>query len=327
MESEKQSILAMLATFESELQAQDIGGELTCVEYYNKFNINGINFERGVFIVTIQERTGNERYELYVIDSSHKVLSIDSEGNEIIYSEELEDFIGDQIKIEDIRDAEQKQKEDLKGMSEKMEEEKSTQEEEKAELGITYYREIQDHNLENQMKIKFSEGVEEKGMAYSEKFGGFVLVEKINGKLQQVEGTQVAKPTMKTVISLDENGERTEEKVPHALMKTDDPTKELSITKEGGYIETGTVEVLPCSMRVEMQLRESGEGLDAQRNKELEDLTNKEGKEAIHEIAHEHKKVKELIEEQTEQFTDEEIEFFQELAKDEGISLDRKSVV
>jgi len=121
MESEKQSILAMLATFESELQAQDIGGELTCVEYYNKFNINGINFERGVFIVTIQERTGNERYELYVIDSSHKVLSIDSEGNEIIYSEELEDFIGDQIKIEDIRDAEQKQKEDLKGMSEKME--------------------------------------------------------------------------------------------------------------------------------------------------------------------------------------------------------------
>ena len=96
---------------------------------------------------------------------------------------------------------------------------------------------------------------------------------------------------MKTVISINEEGSKVEQKVPHALIKTNNPQKEMSITiGQYGYIEAGTIDRLPCNERIEMQLRQDGEGLEGKRSKELQKMHTAGTREQIHEIAHEFRK-------------------------------------
>lgn len=340
MNNKKRIILEILATFESELKEQEIKGNITNIKYYEKFNIKDINFDKGLFIVTLEDEQKRKFYELYANNPENKIISINSEGKTTIYPENLEEYIGEEITLEDLIIAEKKETKNLKGISSKtnpkeienyidnQKEEKQSKlnseeliEQDLEELEISSYREINDPNLEEQLEIKFI-GATEKGMAFSRKLGGFVLVEKVDGKFRRIEEVEVSEPTIRKVISINENGEQIEEKVPHALMKTNNEKKELSITiGDYGYIETATVDVLPCNLRVEMQLREEGEGMNGRRNKDLENLGEIEGTEAIHEIAHEYKELEEELESQKENFTDEEIEELLEISKEEGIKL------
>ena len=109
--------------------------------------------------------------------------------------------------------------------------------------------------------------------------------------------------------------------------------KEISITiGEFGYIETGIVDVLPCNERVEMQLREDGEDINAQRTKQLEDLKTRYGQEEIHELVHKYsqelyeknKKENNINDLQDEQriYTSEEEEIIREEARKADISVE-----
>ena len=61
---------------------------------------------------------------------------------------------------------------------------------------------------------------------------------------------------MRSVISIDENGDKVERKSPHALMKTNRKDIEMSITIDTyGYIELGKVRVTPCNERVERPVK------------------------------------------------------------------------
>lgn len=315
---EEKEILEILASFEKELgeKLQESKGEVERVEYYENFAIKGIKDSEisGVFVTKGKDVDGNISYHVYYRDPSNEILSIDHEGK-IQINPQWKEAIG-YIDFETIMDINGRELGNLKGISEKMEPEEmekklkvaqkgkdnKQQENEKNEetaqveenlkeqgedLQIRNYRKIKDENLDKQMKGTFKSS-EEKGVAYSGKLNAFILVEKVNGKFQRVEGIEPSKPTMKSVISINEDGSKIEKKVPHALMKTKNPKKEMSITiGQYGYVEAATIDRLPCNERVEMQLRQDGEGIEGKRTKELQNLQTREGPEAIHELAHE----------------------------------------
>lgn len=301
----EQQILEILASFENELQEklQETKSEIERVKYYEKFKMQGIDFQN-IFITEEKDVDGNISYHIYAGDASNEIISINENG-EVNIIPGLESFIENDIDIQKIMEENEKEPGKLRGISEKakpkeidekLKENKEEQEnefenveelsEELEDLELTNYRKIKDDNLDKQMKGKFK-GAEEKGTAYSKKLNAFIIVEKVDGKLQKADGFEPAKPTMKKVISINEDGTEVEQTVPHALIKTDNPKKELSITiGQYGYIETATVDRLPCNERVQMELRQDGEGKDAKRSKELQDMQLKGGREAIHEIAH-----------------------------------------
>lgn len=311
---DEKQILEILASFEEELQErlQESKGEVERVKYYEKFQMKGIDF-KNIFITTEKDVDGNLSYHVYCGDSSNELLSVDADGN-IKIRPELQAFLGD-LNLDEIMEENEKQPKRLKGVSEKVKpeevqeklkkqqkeeqlpkERQDTEEEQinedlkdekQEDLQIRNYRKIKDENLDKQMKGTFKSS-EEKGVAYSGKLNAFILVEKVNGKFQRVEGIEPSKPTMKSVISINEDGSKIEKKVPHALMKTKNPKKEMSITiGQYGYVEAATIDRLPCNERVEMQLRQDGEGLEGKRTKELQNLQTREGPESIHELAHE----------------------------------------
>lgn len=288
----EQQILEILASFENELQEklQETKSEIERVKYYEKFKMQGIDFQN-IFITEEKDADGNISYHIYSGDASNEIMSVNENG-EVNVIPELATFIGNDIDIEKIMEENEKEPGKLRGISEKTkpkeideklkENQKEEQEEniadveelseELEDLELTKYRKIKDDNLDKQMKGKFK-GTEEKGTAYSKKLNAFIVVEKINGKLQKADGFEPAKPTMKKVISINEDGTEVEQTIPHALIKTDNPKKELSITiGQYGYIETATVDRLPCNERVQMQLREDGEGIEAKRSKQLRDM-------------------------------------------------------
>ena len=56
-----------------------------------------------------------------------------------------------------------------------------------------------------------------------------------------------AKITWRTIISIDEQGEKMEREVPYALMKTNREYKEIAVLRgQYGEINIETVDVLPC---------------------------------------------------------------------------------
>lgn len=292
----EEKTLLILSTFEKELnkKLQETNTQLEQVKYYEKFVIKGIEDIEflGIFVTTEVDTKGNRSINLYDGDPSHPVLSVDEENN-ITITPELSSFF-EEIDFEKTLHQNDEQKWRLKGISEKakpeeIEEKLQEQTEQGLEnLEITGFREIKDDNLETELPGLFSPNAEQKRCGYSKKLNAFVIVEKVNGQFQQVEEIEPAVPTTRTIISINEDGEKIEKKVPHALMKLkNNDDKEVSITiGEYGYIETGIVDVLPCSERVEMQLREDGEDLSGERTKQLEDLKTKYGQEEIHELIH-----------------------------------------
>lgn len=134
------------------------------------------------------------------------------------------------------------------------------------------------------------------GIAYSKTKNAFIMVGKKDGRFQMVDGFEPAQPTLKTVMSIDGKGEKVEKKVPHALMKTGNDKKEMSITiGQYGYIEAGTVDRLPCNERIEMQVREDGETQNERTSPQLKRAVKAQGTEALHNWAHEHEEKNEKM--------------------------------
>lgn len=324
---EEKQILEILASFEKELgeKLQESKSEVERVKYYEKFQINGIDFNN-IFTTTEKDVDGNVSYHVYSGNSSNEILSIDSEGK-IKVIPELEAFLGD-IDIEKIMLENEKEPGKLKGISEKMKPEEmkkalkgektnqeqgqqngentETQQVEKdiqeqgEDLGISNYRKIKDPQISKRIPEAFDENAEEIGTAYSNKLNKFVNVEKVNGKYKLNENIEPAKTTWKTVISIDENGEKIEKKVPHALMKVrNNDKKEMAINiGQYGDADLETVDVLPCNERIARGVRMQGEGLEKEESYQIRREFETEGKEYSHELAHE---VNEVLERQTEE--------------------------
>lgn len=313
---EEKQILEILASFEEELgeKLQESNKTLECVRFYTGFTFGGEAIEglENVFITVEKDNDGNITYNLYST-KMQKIFSMDPKGEILESIKDLEKTLG-KFKIEGLMQENEKEKGRLKGISEKTnskeieEKLKENKEQEKSEkkleeqideqlkeqgqdLEISYYREITDNNLDERMKTDFSK-YEEKGMAYSKKLNAFVLVGKKDGKTELVEGFEPAKPTMKTVISIDEKGKEIEKKVPYALMKTNNPDKEMSITiGQYGYIEAGTIDRLPCDKRIEMQQEEAGETSAGRTDRKLESAVRAEGTQGLHNWVHEHEEM------------------------------------
>ena len=138
----------------------------------------------------------------------------------------------------------------------------------------------------------------EYGIAYTK--NGFVIISKVNGHYQINDKIQPAKTTMKSVISIDENGEKIERKVPHALMKTNNPEKEMAVSiGQYGDIDIETVKVLPCQERIARGVRTQGEGANKEESYEIRREFVTEGREYEHKLAHQVKEVEEAQKEST----------------------------
>ena len=342
--NKENNIFEILAAFEDELKQklEEQKSEIERVKYYEKLTIQGIDLENA-FVVEEKDVDGNISYNVYAGDSSAKIMTFGGDGKIEQINPELEKFTGKDFDLKAILEINEKETGKLIGSSEKAKskeiEEKLQEKDEKnpekqiekdiadekgEDLQIINYREIKDNNLNKQMKGKFK-GAEEKGIGYSKKLGAFVMLQKNDGKFEMSEGFEPAKPTMKSVISISEDGKEIERKVPHALMKTDDPTKEMSITiGQYGYIEAGTIDRLPCNERIEMQLREDGEGQKGQNTKQVQDIKDKGGKEEVHEIAHAFNDTEEIIKQEADKAKVSVDEFKRYLKDAEGETLEEK---
>lgn len=317
---EEKEILEILTSFEKELneRLQKSDGEIEKVKYYETFQMQGIDFNH-IFVTTEKDAEGNISYHVYCGSSNNEILSIDSNG-EIKVNPELEKYL-EEIDLEKIMEENEKETQRLKGISEKMdpEEEKALQtkkvkesvkgkdeeeenetkevekdlEEQGQDLQISKYRKIKDKHLSERMPNVFDNSTEG-GIAYSNKLKKFVMITKENGQYQLNENVESAQMTSKTIISIDEKGEKIERKVPHALMKTNTPNREIAVTiGQYGDIDIETVEVLPCQERIARGIRTQGEGTEKEENYQVRKEFQTGGKEYPHEIAHQVEKVEE----------------------------------
>lgn len=328
---EEKEILEILSSFENEIneRLQQSNGELESVKYYDSFAIQGVKQLEisGVFLTQEKDKDGNIGYHLYYKDSSNEILSIDKDGNmhinplwkevigeidfeksieindrepgrlkgisEKMTPEEMEKALKEEKKTED------KQQKDGKGKEPTPEEVEQSLQEQGQDLGISSIRMIKDKHLSERMPQAFDKSAEY-GLAYSNKLNSYVIVARVNGEFQLNDNIQPAQTTMKRVISIDEKGERIEEKVPHALMKTNDSSKEVAVTiGQYGYLDIETVDRLPCNERVARQVGIEGEGVQGQESYEMRKTFETEGKEYPHQLAHQVEEVQEAQQEST----------------------------
>lgn len=307
----EKDILAILGAFQQEFEKteREDKRKITRVEYYECIKMEKCEID-GVFITVEQSSDGNISYHLYYQSSQNEICTMDAEGNIKINANWEES-----VRETDLRkylNKDNEKQEGLKGISEikepremaqrleqsKKEEPKEEKEDDKKEeqiqsdiggqedLGISYYRQIKDINFGEQMGMNLN-GYQEIGLAFSETKNAFILVGKKDGVFQQVEGFELAHPTLKKVISIDEKGENIETEVPHALMETNNSDKELSITiGQYGYIEVGTIDRLPCDERVKRQVGEQGETDSGRMDTHVNNTIEARGKSGLHDWAH-----------------------------------------
>ena len=328
---EEKEILEILSSFENEIseRLQQSNGELESVKYYEDFTLKGLRDVdiSGVFLTQEKDKDGNLSYHLYYRDPSNEILSIDKDGNMQI-NPLWKERIGE-IDFEKSMEINDREPGRLKGISEKMtpeemekalkgekkEDKKQDKVEEKEptpeeveqslqeqgqDLEISSIRMIKDKHLSERMPQVFDKSTEY-GLAYSNKLNSYVIVARANGQFQLNDNIQPAKTTMKRVISIDEKGERIEEKVPHALMKTNDSSKEVAVTiGQYGYPDIETVDRLPCNERVARQVGVEGEGVQAQESYEMRETFATKGKQYPHQLAHQVEEVQKAQQESAE---------------------------
>lgn len=318
---EEKQILAILDSFEQELQArlQENNGEVENIKYYEKFKMGDIDFNN-IFITTEKDAEGNFTFHVYSGSSSNEILAVDKDGKVSSIIPELEAYLSN-INLEEVIAENEKEPGRLKGISEKMtpeevkemlegkekivdEEEQETdeQQEDKGEtteekikkdleeqgedLEISNYRKIKDKNVAERMPQVFGNS-EENGIAYSNKLNRFVMLTKVNGKFKINDNVEPAQTAWKTIISIDENGESIEKRVPHALMETSNDKQEIAITYGPyGEIDIETVEVLPCDERIARGVRMQGEDATQEESYQIRNEFETEGTEYSHELAH-----------------------------------------
>ena len=266
-------------------------GELVSTKYYSKFvvNVNGMDVElKDVFITAEKDDKGQMSYHFRWIKENEngekaieERLTINSDGK-ILPNSDLAKYLGEELNIEEVMNENDQEKDRLKGVSKKIEPKENEkkmkkQENEKQEendetqeiaedleaqgedLELINIRKIKDPNVKQRMPEVFGEA-EEHAQAYSKKLGKYVMLENKDGKWQINDKVEPAKPTMRSIISIDEQGEKIEREVPHALMKTNSDDKEIAVTYgQYGEINIETVDVLPCQERIARGVREQGE--------------------------------------------------------------------
>ena len=200
---------------------------------------------------------------------------------------------------------EQEEREGEKEPQNEEQEEKKAEEDLKKDdkdIEISKFRRIKDNHLQERMPNVFNNS-SEYAVAYSPTLGSFVVLEakeEINekGELSKNwkvnEKVQTAGTNYRSIISISENGDKVERKVPYALLRTNRADKEIAITLEAqnyGELDVETVDVMPCQERVSRQVRAQGEGIEKQETLETrrdfevsgtQDGVNKKA----HEIAH-----------------------------------------
>lgn len=175
------------------------------------------------------------------------------------------------------------------------------------DLELTNIRKIKDPHIAERMPDMFEKS-NVYAHAYSKKLGKFVMLEKSNqvkdesqkthsskGQWQISENIEPAQTTLRTIISIGENGDKIEKSVPHALMKTNRQDKEIAvIIGQYGEVNIETVDVLPCQERVARGVREQGEGLDREESAEVRRGFQTQGKEYTHNLAHQINSIEDL---------------------------------
>ena len=323
---EEKEILEILSSFENEIneRLQQSNGELESVKYYDSFAIQGVKQLEisGVFFTQEKDKDGNIGYHLYYKDSSNEILSIDKDGNmrinplwkevigEIDFEKSMEindrepgrlKGISEKMTPEEMEKVLKGEKKEEKGDSEELETEEVEEslQEQGQDLEISQFKQIKDKHLSERMPEAFDNSTENR-LAYSNKLNRYVIVSKINGKYQLNENIEPAQPTMKSVISIDEDGEKIEKKVPHALMKTNNPNKEVAVTiGQYGYVDIETVDRLPCDERIARQVRTQGEDSKGQESYEMRKTFETQGKQYPHKLAHQVEEVREAQQEST----------------------------
>ena len=325
---EEKEILQKLNIVEASVNAQNIQEknqrEIVATKYYSEFVINtekGPITLKDVFITAEQDQNGKTSYHFRWINENEtgeqvvsECLAIDADGK-VKTSGDLAKYLGEELDIEDLIKSNDLEKGRLKGVSEKVSKlEKDEQDnspkdkeqeieqdlqEQEQDLGLTNIREIKDiQNIKERMPEVFGDS-DEHAQGYSKTLGKFVMLEKVQdggkSKWQLNEKIQPAQRTLRTIISIDEKGDKIERKVPYALMKTNRSDKEIAVTYgQYGTVNIQTVDVLPCQARVARQVREQGEDMSGQEDAQIRRDFKAGGKEYTHDFAHQVEEIEEI---------------------------------
>ena len=328
---EEKEILQKLNVVEASVNAQNIQEknqrEIVATKYYSEFVINtekGPITLKDVFITAEQDQNGKTSYHFRWINENEKgeqvvseCLAIDADGK-VKTSGDLAKYLGEELDIEDLIESNDLEKGRLKGASEKVSKLKKDEQdnsqkgkeqeidqdlqEQGQDLGLTNIREIKDiQNIKERNPDVFGDS-DEHAQGYSQTLGRFVMIEKVQdggkSKWQLNEKVQPAQTTLRTIISIDEKGEKIEKKVPYALMKTNRSDKEMAVSYGPyGTVNIETVDVLPCQERVARQVREQGEGGNGQEDAQIRRDFKAGGKEYTHDFAHQVEEIEETKEE------------------------------
>ena len=327
---EEKEILEKLNVVEASVNAQNIQEknqrELVATKYYSEFVINTDNGPitlKDVFITAEQDQNGKTSYHFRWINENEKgeqvieeCLSIDANGK-VHATGDLAKYLGEELNIEELIESNDLEKGRLKGVSEKIskvEKDKQNNNEEKIDedlkeqgqdLELINVREIKDiQNIKERNPEVFGDS-DEHAQGYSKKLGKFVMLEKVQdgkkSKWQLNEKIQPAQRTLRTIISIDEKGEKIEREVPYALMKTNRSDKEIAVTYGPyGIVNIQTVDVLPCQERIARQVREQGEDGNGQEDAQIRRDFNAGGREYTHDLAHQVEEIEEMKEEENQ---------------------------
>ena len=324
---EEKEILEKLNVVEASVNAQNIQEknqrELVVTKYYSEFVINTDNGPitlKDVFITAEQDQNGKTSYHFRWINENEKgeqvieeCLSIDANGK-VHATGDLAKYLGEELNIEELIESNDLEKGRLKGVSEKISKvEKDEQDNNEEKIDEDLKEQGQDLELINVREIKDIQNIKERNpevfgdsdehaQGYSKKLGKFVMLEKVQdgkkSKWQLNEKIQPAQRTLRTIISIDEKGEKIERKVPYALMKTNRSDKEIAVTYgQYGIVNIQTVDVLPCQERIARQVREQGEDGNGQEDAQIRRDFKAGGREYTHDLAHQVEEIEEMKEE------------------------------
>lgn len=288
--------------------------ELITTKYYNEFAIDshqGPVILNDVFITIEKDKQGKMSYHFRWINEKNQEIEekilIDEDGK--VYSiPELKAFLENaDINIEEVMVKNEKERGSLKAISqkatskemkevldnrEKDEEKEASQieedlQEQGEDLDISKYRKIKDKDISRRMPEVFDKD-EENGVAYSNKLNKFVIISKKDGKYEINDNIEPSLMTWKTIISIDEDGQKIERKVPHSLMKIpNNREKEIAVTLDNyGYIDIDTIQVTPCQERIARTVQMEGQGQEGKEEKEVTDTFEQEGNQLPDNLAH-----------------------------------------
>ena len=331
----EKEVLAILDAFEREFNErfQSEDRELQKVKFYENFEIKGIRDAEisGVFVTEELDADGNKIYHLYYGDPSNEILSVDAEG-QVQVSEKWKEVLGD-VDLEKTLEINDREEGRLKGISEKAKPEEMQQvlkdsskkeqdkekngekedaeqieqdlQEQDEDLEITEFTKIKDSYIHEKMPDVFKPG-QESGIAYSNKLNSYVIVSKENGRYQINDNVKPAQMTWRTIISINENGEKVERKIPYAIMELPgNDEQEIAVTmndkKEnnlGKEVDIETVTVTPCQERVSRAVRTGHEGIEGEQTYKMRTEAETQGVHHEDNIAHGVKKAEDAEREQ-----------------------------